>query len=216
MKKTIRVSAALLPPSLRQRFDTLLNVAGKRSIATWQVTDHASAEVLLKEPDRHTADRRLAILVSDEPVSGVDGRSLRMPLDFRVANLMDVLDLAAVRALAARDASATRAPAVEPDTLYQLKHWVFLDEAFSSRPFVRVLAAMSRNAISRAWMESSGGLSIAQADALLHKLNISGALILTRRTTQAQAPIERPSDGGFVGRLRRWIGSVRRQPALQS
>lgn len=216
MKKTIRLSVALLPPSLRHRFTTLLNVAGKRSIAAWQITDHASAEVLLMESASHPADQRLAILVSDDPAKGVDGRSLRVPVDFRVANLMDVLDLAAVRALAAREVPSVQTPTAKPEMLYQLKHWVFLSDAFSSPAFVRVLAAMSRKAVSRAWMESKGGLQIAQVDSLLRELNVLGALILKLSTPQAPETIEAPSNGGFVSRLRRWIGGARRQTALQN
>ncbi len=218
MKKTIRVSAALLPPSLRLRFNTLIGDAGKRSIVAWQVTDHASAEVLLKEPGDQSSDQRFSIYVSDDPVHGPDGRSLSVPLDFRVANLMDVLDLAAVRVMAARDESATPAPTTESKPLYRLKHWVFLDETFSGPPFVRVLAAMSRKAVSRDWMESACGLSSAQVDALLHTLNTTGALVLTHQSTstQAQAPTASLPSGGFVGRLRRWIGGARRQTALQA
>lgn len=216
MKKTFLISAALLPSDLRARFTEMLPVAARRSIVTWELTQAASADVVLRDrqgPDHERNGDSVPIYVTDTPLSGGDANLLRMEQAFRVNTLMDMLDLAAVRLMNRREQSARVAVALptRADTLYRLKHWVFLGASRGGANYMRVLATMSREGVSRQWMVSTGGLSEAQADTLLAELQLRGALV--SQAPQATAPAARstPASRGFVTRLKRWISGSRPQ-----
>lgn len=215
MKKKIFVSSDLLSLSLRKRFQSFLEVAGRRSIASWEVCEVARADVVLLEAAREDIGRSVVILITDSTLTDGDGGALRIPVDFRVSHLMDVLDIAAIRALTARESlpDASLKP-LSDNKLYRLKHWVFLGHSYSGKNFVRVLAAMSRGSVSSIWMLEQGGLTGQEAIALLGELDRRGALLTAARletTPNVQERLE--TNGGFAGRLKRWIGNARRKPA---
>lgn len=205
MKKTVSISTALLPPAVRERFEAMLPIAARRSIVQWQLTSLSEADVLLSERPPVAADRQVTIHVTDEaPDSG--RQALVVPREFRVGILMDVLDLAAVRVLDHRDSNvraATQTPqAAHTQRMYQLKYWVVPGDRTAMR-FLRTLAGMTRQPVSYAWMLSGGGLSSAEADALLIELELRGALRVT--ALPPQRPAAPPASTGFIARLRHWL-----------
>ncbi|RYF82309.1 MAG: hypothetical protein EOO29_07520 [Comamonadaceae bacterium] len=214
MKKTLFISAALLPPELRTRFLAMLEVAARRSIVAWELVDGAAADVVLRERLGADDGRTVPIYISHSPLQHADVNLLRLAPDFRLSGLMDVLDLAAVRVMNRREQSARDTVTLppQPDMRYRLKHWVFLGSNRAGANYMRVLAAMSRDAISRQWMLQKGGLDDGQADSLLAELQLRGALI---SEAPAMAAPERasttPASRGFVSRLKRWIGGSRTQ-----
>ena len=222
MKKSVRINATLLSPVLRARFDTMLQVAGRRSIVQWLVADDpGAADVVLKEAPDAADERTVPIYVGDTLPAGDDPQRLCMPADFRVSTLMDALDLAAVRVMNRWDALARATPLVTrpaqdtPAQQYQLRHWVFLGDNRSGMNYTRTLAAMTQRPVTHQWMTSRGGLSTAQADSLLADLQLRGALHTTSIAPLAQAQARSavaPARAGFVGRLRRWLAGSRPQP----
>ncbi|WP_225781761.1 hypothetical protein [Xenophilus sp. Marseille-Q4582] len=214
MKKTVFISTALLPATLRARFLSLLEVAARRSIVAWEVVDGPGADVVLRERLGADDDRSVPIYISDTPLPHADVNLLRLERDFRVTALMDVLDLAAVRVMSRREQSArvTVALPAQSDVRYRLKHWVFLGGNRGGANYVRVLAAMTREPVSRPWIMKTGGLNDLQVDSLLSELQLRGALL--SEVPSAAAPT-RPrtattaASRGFVSRLKRWIGGSR-------
>lgn len=216
MKKTVFISAALLPATLRTRFLSMLEVAARRSIVSWEVADGASADVVLRERLGADDERSVPIYLSDAPLNHKDVNLLRLDREFRVNALMDVLDLAAVRVMNRREQSARVAVALpaHSDARYRLKHWVFLGGNRGGANYMRVLAAMSREAVSRPWIMKTGGLNDLQVDSLLSELQLRGAL-LSEVTAPAAAPARSmgtAASRGFVSRLKRWIGGSRTAP----
>lgn len=219
MKKTLLISAALLTPELRTRFLAMLEAAARRSIVAWELVDGAAADVVLRERMGADDGRSMPIYISSTPLPHADFNFLRLDLDFRLSALMDVLDLAAVRVMNRREQSARETVAMPPqsDMRYRLKHWVFLGSNRTGANYMRVLAAMSREAVSRQWMLQKGGLDDAQANSLLAELQLRGALI---SEAPAVALSERAgttsASRGFVSRLKRWIGGSRSNSAPMS
>ncbi|MBS0426792.1 MAG: hypothetical protein JSR41_05840 [Proteobacteria bacterium] len=220
MKKSVRINATLLSPALRARFDTMLQVAGRRSIVQWLVAeDPSAADVVLKQAPGNAGDERtVPIYVGDTLPPGDDPQRLCMPADFRVSTLMDALDLAAVRVMNRWDALARATPLVTrpehdaPAQQYQLRHWVFLGDNRSGMAYTRTLAAMTQRPVTRQWMTSRGGLSAVQADSLLADLQLRGALRTTILAPLAEARgAATPARAGFVGRLKRWLAGSRPQ-----
>lgn len=212
MKKTLFISLAMLPAALRIRVQDMLEVAARRSIVAWEVADGASADVLFRERLAAHEDASVSIYISDTPLPHDDINLLRLDREFRLSALMDALDLAAVRVMKRREQSArsaVRAPQL-PDLRYRLKHWVFLGSDRAGVTYMRVLAAMSREAVSRQWIMQKGGLNAIQADSLLAELQLRGALISEAPTPTAPERVVRAAaPQGFVARLKRWIGGSR-------
>lgn len=217
MKKTVFISAALLPSALRPRFLSMLEVAARRSIVAWELADGARADVVLRERLGPDDGGSIPIYVSDTPLPSGDINLLRLDREFRVNALMDVLDLAAVRVMSCREQSVRDTASMplpeQSDTRYRLKHWVFLGGQRTGANYMRVLAGMSRGAVSRRWIRQAGALNDTQVDALLSELQLRGALISEAPSRAAAATPARPqgtqASRGFVARLKRWIGGTR-------
>lgn len=212
MKKTLFISTALLPAALRTRFLAMLEVAARRSIVAWELAEGACADVVLRERLGNDDSRSVPIYISDTRLPHADVNLLRLDQEFRLSALMDVLDLAAVRVMNRREQSARVAVVMppQPDMRYRLKHWVFLGGSRAGANYMRVLAAMSREAVSRQWMLHKGGLNDSQVDSLLAELQLRGALISELPAAAVRArPTSTPASIGFVSRLKRWIGGNR-------
>ena len=217
-KKTVFINAALLSDPLRARFLGMFDVAARRSIVAWRLVNGPDAEVVLHEHPADDDGVGVSVYISDTPLSHTNVHLLRLEREFRVNALMDVLDLAAVRVLNRREQHAHKAPALpqQSDTRYRLRHWVFLGGEHADASHMRVLAAMSRRAVSRAWLLKNGGLNERQVDALLAELRLRGALVSEESPPSAATPTPAPATGvgtaashGFVARLKRWIGGSR-------
>ena len=212
MKKTARLSTALLSDPVRARFLGMLEVAARRSIVAWEQVEGPHADVVVCEQAGAGEVRGVQIHVGDTPPhQGSTGLWLRR--EFRLSALMDVLDLAAVRVLNQRDQQARVAvePSQQSDLRYRLKHWVFLSGERAGANYMRVLAGMSRQAVSRSWIMKTGALNELQVDALLCELRLQKALLSEAPITERpglSAKSARPSRG-FVARLRRWIDGSR-------
>jgi hypothetical protein len=178
----------------------MLPVVAGRSIVHWELCDTADADVVF-----HEHGDRLSLRVTHERGLVADADILPIERDFRVATLMQTLDLAAVRVLNRRDSAVRTAQVSIADqdaSLYQLKYW---DVPGPRTPMkvLRTLAAMTRRPVSREWMTTVGGLSPPEADSLLAGLELRGALRSSSARGLSQAAPGAPS--GFVSRLRHWL-----------
>jgi hypothetical protein len=204
MKKTVSISPASLPPPLKQRFEAMLPVIAGRSIVQWELCDTADADVVV-----HEHGDRLSLRITHERVFAGNADTLPIERDFRVATLMQTLDLAAVRVLNRRDSAVRTAQTSIADqgaSLYQLKYWDVPDHRTPMK-VLRTLAAMTRRPVSREWMTTVGGLSPPEADSLLAGLELRGAL---RSSSARRVPQAAPgAPAGFVSRLRHWLRAGR-------
>ncbi|VTU19832.1 hypothetical protein [Variovorax sp. RA8] len=200
MKKTVSISPASLSQLLKERFEAMLPVVAGRSIVQWELCDTADADVVVQEHGD-----RLSLCITHERGLLADAGTLPIERDFRVATLMQTLDLAAVRVLNRRDSAVRTAQGSIADQgapLYQLKYW---DVPGHRTPMkvLRTLAAMTRRPVSREWMTTVGGLSPPEADSLLAGLELRGAL---RSSSAQRVPQAAPrAQAGFVSRLKHWL-----------
>ncbi|MDR6857384.1 hypothetical protein [Variovorax guangxiensis] len=200
MKKTVSISPASLPHLLKERFEAMLPVVARRSIVQWELCDTADADVVLQEEGD-----RLSLRITHEGGLLADVDALAIERGFRVATLMQALDLAAVRVLNRRDSAVRTAQVSVADQgacLYQLKYWD-VPVHRTSMKILRTLAAMTRRPVSREWMTTVGGLSPPEADSLLAGLELRGALRSSGPQRALQASPRAQAD--FVSRLRHWL-----------
>lgn len=200
MKNTVSISSASLPQQLKERFEAMLPVVAGRSIVQWELCDAPHADVVLQEQGA-----QLGLRIKHESSLLPDADTLPLERAFRVATLMQALDLAAVRVLNRRDSAvrtARVAVADEGACLYQLKYWE-VPVHRTSMKVLRTLAAMTRRPVSREWMTTVGGLSQPEADSLLAGLELRGAL--RSSSPERLLPASPRAQSGFVSRLRQWL-----------
>jgi hypothetical protein len=202
-RKTISISPALLPDALRQRFEAMLPVVAKRSVVEWELSTEADADVVLRE-HAVSGDDRISVYVRDDVVFAGAAGALRVPLEFRVNALMDVLELAAARVLDRRDRAvrAVQRPSMaSSERLYQLKYWIITPDRMPLAVLC-ALAGMTRRPVSREWLMVESRLSAAGVDLLLMKLERLGALHVDPTISADRPPRART---GLASRLRQWL-----------
>ena len=159
----------------------------------------------------------------------------RLSGDYTVADVIDVLDRAAVflldwqarpgaqRSAAAKAASAATAAAPAPTptaaSLYRLGSWVSMGAPFNNHQCLRALALLAQGAVSARQISEHSGLEPARTTALLNELQQRGVLIASAKTAPSAAPAlhktaPQPSAGvSLVQRLSRWLNNATGQRA---
>ena len=223
---SVGIAADLLMPSLYERFAHLFSVASRKSVLRWKEVSCFKAEVLLL--DRSLGPQMLP--VKAPCVICVGGAApgpaanapwvARLDANYTLADLIDVLDRAAVFLLDWRARQKSAAPAVgaavaaAPEDAaryaYQLSTWVSMGAPFNSGGCVRALALLSREPVTLRQLCEHSGLERATAHALLAQLGRRGVLrsVPLAGAGGAAAPKARPRiSGGLVQRLARWVRS---------
>lgn len=211
-KPVLRIGCDAMPEGELTRFVALFQVAQTRSVAAWTRVPPHEAQVVVSHGLPWRVPRVVSLCI-DAPLSCRDvGDVFPLESGFRVASLIQALDEAAVRVRQLQGLSGATAA-----TGYQLRHWLVLGADKHSANHARVLAAMSRRAVTREWMTTGGGLRPAEIDALLAELRAHGALQeLSARSSAPVRDTPAPSElqalanrPGLVGRLRLWLSSAR-------
>lgn len=211
-KAVLRIGSHALPDIELTRFKALFQVAQTRSLVAWLSVPAAQAQVVVSHGQPWRGTRAVSLCI-DPPASFLgDADVVPLASGFRVLSLIQALDEAALRVLR----SAARPTEVSP-IAYRLRHWVVLGADKQSGHHARVMAAMSRRALTREGMASGGGLSTTEIDALLSELRAHGALhevaAEDARAPSAPATEKAPpvlaSRPGLVGRLRQWFFNAR-------
>ncbi|WCM92810.1 MarR family transcriptional regulator [Acidovorax sp. NCPPB 2350] len=221
------VAAHLLTPPLYARFVALFGVAARKSLLPWREVSAAEAQLLLVDHASSVqaglAAPCLVFVGGSFPEKAPQAQWVaRLPLGYTLADLIDVLDRAAVFLMDWRlqhqvggGAAQVPAPAAVPagDACFQLSAWVSLNAPFRSPGCVRALALLTRSPVTQRQLCEHSGLDAASAQALLAELARRGVL---RTSAPAQSPAPAPAlapaqeapwgrSQGWVLRLTRWV-----------
>ena len=212
------LASSLLAPTLRARFSELFGVASRKSVFAWQESVLPEAQVVMVDgsSDLLRLQNRPPCVIwvgTAQPPAGTAGAwTGRLAQDYTVADLIDMLDRAAVFLLdwkARQPIPAATAP-VEPAvplTRYRLGSWVFLGAPFDGASHVRALALLARQPVTAQQLQTHSGLALAQVADLLQELarrkvlRASAPAATPAPTSSAAAPVHK----GLVQRLSNWL-----------
>lgn len=213
------VAADLLAPTLYERFVTLFPVASRKSLLAWRQLPSFEAQLLLVDASTATqlgAKAPCAICVGGSFPEKVPNALwvARLPFDYTLSDLIDVLDRAAVFLMdwRARQRAPVPLPAVpaarEPlvEATYQLSAWVSMGAPFHTGDCIRALALLTREPVSVRQLCDHSGVDATTAHALLAELSRRGVLrTVTAAPALVLAPHKPRVSGGLVQRLARWV-----------
>lgn len=210
MKTVLKIGIDALPNADLARFTALFQVAETRTVVAWVRVRPADADVVVCHGLPWRSTRAISLCL--DPVALCETGAEVVPLErgFRVLSLIAALDRASARA------QALRAQRAGNGTLFvdRLRHWVVVGADKLSAHHARVMAALSRRAVTRDWMATGGSLSFSEIDALLSELREHGALHGSGAEPLVwqpakPAPAARQQRPGFLGKLRHWFGAQR-------
>lgn len=227
------ISTCFLSPTLRPRFLYLYAVASRKSVFTWREAELSRAEVLVLDISSVHVNLPhwppCAIWLGEQPSEASHSFHWNkvLPLDYTVADLMDMLDRAAVFLMDWKVNQSTQPsspkgvllPEVEriAGACYRLVNWVTLSAPLNRPEYLRAMALMAREAVTLSQLEDHAALSKAQVNALLdelHKrevLRVSKAIAKPVSTTQSVlGSSANYGQRRLIQRLSSWlVGAVR-------
>lgn len=225
---TGELATSLLRPELRARFFQLFEVAARKSVFLWREAALPLAQVVVLDASSDVSRLQMwppcVIWVGVErpDARGPGVWAGRLALDYTVADLIDVLDRAAVFLLdwKARQrqspVGATASPVADTSagplvtvqsTHYRLKEWVFLDPPFDEPGCLRALALLTRQPVTAQQLQQHSGLGTPMVMALLQEL-ARRRVLLSSVGAPVAAPVVRQgavAPKGFIRRLSRWL-----------
>ena len=232
------IAADLLLPAARERFEKIFAVAARKSVFTWSSAAHALANVVLIDDSvpasalGHMPPCVVCLCKTNNTARTAAPWQARLSGDYTVADLIDILDRAAVflldwqarpsaQRLAATSAAPTPAPVPAAAALYRLGSWVSMGAPFNSHQCLRALALLAQGAVSARQISEHSGLEPARTTALLNELQQRGVLISSAKTaasaTRPPPPrntVAQPSASvSLVQRLSRWLNNATGQRA---
>lgn len=238
---TGELASSLLAPGLRARFFELFGVASRKSVFAWHeaVLPQAQVVVLDMSSDLSRLQFRppCVIWVGGLPAGASLGAwTGRLAADYTVADLIDVLDRAAVflldwkarrpvptavapaRALADSGVPPPAAPGAmgaAQGTRYRLAAWIVLGAPFDGAGCTSALALLARQPVTAQQLQQHSGLPPAMVLDLLQELarrKVLQASVLAPPATPApHAPRGAAAvHQGFVRRLSHWLKGASR------
>lgn len=228
------IAADLLLPAARERFEKIFAVAARKSVFTWRSTAHTQADVVLIDDSvradalGHVPPCVVCLCKNNGSARSASPWQTQLSGDYTVADVIDVLDRAAVflldwqaRPAAQRPAAApvaSAAPALPGVSLYRLGSWVSMGVPFNNPQSLRALALLAQGAVSAHQISQHSGLEPERTSALLDELQRRNVLITSLRTAPSAAhrtpPRPRPAAPiSLVQRLSRWLGTASGQNA---
>lgn len=222
------LASSLLAPTLRARFSELFGVASRKSVFSWQESVLPEAQVVVVDgaSDLMRLQNRPPCVIwvgAAQPPAGTTGAwTGRLAQDYTVADLIDILDRAAVFLLdwRARQPMELAAPASAatdnvPLTRYRLESWVFLGAPFDGAGHVRALALLARQPVTAQQLQKHSGLALALVADLLQELARRKVLRASAAAPAAmpvptRSRVAAPAHQGLVQRLSRWLKGASR------
>ncbi len=233
MDKRIRtgiVNFEMLSDASNQRIHTLFSVAQKKSILTWNEGSLASAELILfdnKDTKFPLKSNQCLAFIGEKTDMAQAFRPSRAffqlaPM-YTVSQLLDLLDLAAVKLLAARESTgkAVRESDKASSYIHKLKRWVVLPTGFEAPEYVRAMALMTLGGVTLEDLYIRSSLQEEQGRALLNELGKQNALMVTlaspsqKNLPSAPATHEVKKSAGLLLKLFGWLSEKRSAPGKQ-
>ncbi|MQR02459.1 hypothetical protein [Glaciimonas soli] len=177
------ICTSYLAPKELLRYVVMMQVARKQTIFDWTSSDQKVATVALLEPMTFH-DRKIlpagciCIWISRPDTCPECEEDLTLPDNFRVGELVNVLDQAALRLLELKAVKTDSASAHQiANKNYRISRWINLQQSFFSIRFQKILVVMTKKAIGFDWLLSDGGLSEQEAFSFLDELRKYGVLV---------------------------------------
>jgi hypothetical protein len=225
MRKVAYVSVNYLAKKEFLRYEMLMQIANEKTVFRWVLSDIKNASIALLDPmifnARETLPNNCICIWIAESADYVGRKGdMIFPANFRLPDLINILDRAALRLL------DKKTPHTSPDNeseyllqrTYRISKWVSLDYDFSTPRFQKILAVMTRQAINWRWLLTYGGLTERDAYLFLEELRKKNVLVESNDAPVADEPPQQISIehkesglGLFVRKINQWLGRTRAQ-----
>jgi hypothetical protein len=231
---TVGIGADMLMPAVYERFQSLFNVASRKSLLIWNEVTSDQAEVMVVDSSYSSMGllptAPCVVYVGPEPSELLTGRPwvTRLKQNYTVSDLIDVLDRAAVflvdwkvrhggadRMIAASAADSTQRTTPASEAAYQLTSWVALGAPFNTGACTKALALLASQPVTIKQLCAHADIGVDNVSQLLVKLAELGmlkqaALIPAATATRAAAKQRPVVSRGLIQRFSRWLrGEVR-------
>lgn len=230
MRKTSFISVRYLAEKEFLRYDLLMQIANEKTVFHWIPSDLKLASVVLLDMTIFDAGEVLpanCVCIWIAGSAAYPGRKgdLTLPVNFGLSDLISALDRAALRLLDMKpvDNSLNSGSDLLSQKTYHISTWISLEHDFAAVRFKKILAVMTRRAISWRWLLTYGGLTDRDAGLFLEELRKKSILVETNKVlitdelithkSSQQESLE-PKEGGvglFVKKINRWLGRTRSQ-----
>jgi hypothetical protein len=229
MRKTVFISVKHLAEKELLRYELLMQIADEKTVFHWLPSDPRFASVALLDPSVFNPQEALpanciCIWVSassDHPAGKGD---MSLPANFRLSDLINVLDRAALRILDMKTGTTGLDDASDPlsQRTYRISRWISLEHDFSAVHFQKILAVMTKQSVDWHWLLAYGGLPERDAYLFLAELRKKKVLVERSKLPAAQEPEQEQEqqfhsdqrESGvrlFVKKINQWLGRTRSQ-----
>lgn len=225
MRKTAFISVKHLAEKELLRYELLMQLADEKTVFRWLQSDLRFASVALLDSSAPLSQQALpanclCIWVSASPDHHVAKGDMILPVNFRLPDLINVLDRAALRILDMKPDKVGPDNSSDPlfQSTYRISRWISLEHDFSTVNFQKILAVMTKQAIDWQWLLVYGGLSERDAYLFLDELRRNDVLVelsklpLPQELAQKFYPEQKESGVGFfVKKITQWLSRTRSQ-----
>lgn len=216
----VTISIDLLLPERADRFLTLFDVASRKSLRRWRLSQGVQADVLAMDQEHAKAvgvAQARCLLCVGEPVNLAVDRTAWvswLPELFTVVDLIGALDRAAIflhdqRSRVSRAEAAMATPAAGSQNTYRITSWVVLPAPFDTPGCLRGMAVLSKGAVSLEQLCRHSQLEPTLAEQMLQQLARRGLLTVLEPAgygADARAsPVRARAPQGLLQRFSRWV-----------
>jgi hypothetical protein len=225
MRKTVFISVKHLAEKELLRYELMMPIANEKTVFRWLPSDSRVASVALLDPSVFNPLETLpanciCIWVAASPDHPAGKGDMTLPAKFRLSDLINVLDRAALRILDMKTGTSGMGDASDPlsQRTYRISRWISLEHDFSAVNFQKILAVMTKQSVDWRWLLVYGGLSERDAYLFLDELRKKEVLVERSKLPAAQEPAQQfhPEQkesgvGLFVKKINQWLGRTRSQ-----
>lgn len=225
MRKATFISVSHLAEKEFLRYELLMQIANERTVFRWITSDLKFASVALLDPSVFDPREMLpanciCIWISESPDHPPGRGNMSLPLNFRLQDLINVLDRAALRILDLKieQIGTHEVSDFVSQRIYRISRWINLGHDFSPIRFQKILAVMTKQSVSWHWLLTYGGLTERDAYMFLDELRKKEVLIeggelpIALESAQPAYLDQKESGVGmFVKKINQWLGRNRAQ-----
>jgi hypothetical protein len=225
IRKTAFISVGHLTDKEFLRYELLMQIADEKTVFRWVLSDMKNASVALLNPLTFNARETLpvnCICIWISESAGYAGRKgdMTLPVNFRIPDLIDALDRAALRMLDKKivHVGPDSEPGCVSQRTYRISKWINLEHDFSTIRFQKILTVMTKQTVNWHWLLTSGDLTTRDAYLFLEELRKKNVLVERDKVSVVhespqQISLEQKdsSVGLFVKKISQWLGRARSQ-----
>ncbi|MDB5769090.1 MAG: hypothetical protein JWQ61_3904 [Collimonas fungivorans] len=225
MRKTTFISVRYLAEKELLRYELLMQIADEKTVFRWISSDLRFASVALLDPSVFNSQEAIPANCICIWISGSSDHTpcksdMTLPANFRLPDLINVLDRAALRILDMKTSHVSLGEASDPffQKTYRISKWIHLEHDFSAIRFQKILAIMTMQSINWHWLLAYGGLTERDAALFLDELRKKNVLIERIKLPAAHETLQEiysdPKESGvglFVKKINQWLGRSRSQ-----